>query len=97
MFVSILIAFLALAAAAAIIATAIRRHHSEESSITSWREVKDAFVGHPMRGVRDEALQISDPDVLETDMRLSDLLAQGKDGTGYVEPHDILSLRSGRN
>lgn len=97
MFSSILIAFLALTAAVVIMAVAIHRHQRQDSMITTWRDVRDAFSGHPIRGVRDEAMVISDPEVLDTDMRVSDLLAQGRDGTGYIEPHDILGLRSGRN
>lgn len=97
MFVSILIAFFAICAAVVIIGAALQRHRDEESTVTTWQDVKEAFAGHPIRGVRDEVQQISDPNVLESDMRLSELLAQAQDGTGYVEPHDILSLRSGRN
>ncbi len=97
MFVASLIGILALAAAVAIVVVAVRKHQSETGIDTNWSDVKDAFTADSIRGVRQEIALLSAPDRFETDMRVGDLFEEAEEGSGYLEPRDIRTLRSGRS
>lgn len=98
MFAAIVIAFLALVFAAVVVIVAGRRHQNETGESTTWAGVKEAFASGSLRDARHEAAMLAEPDVLENDLRVADLLTDiSEEGSGYVEPRDLLSLRPGRD
>src|SRR5699024_12350979 len=92
-----LIGSLALAIAVCVVVVAVRRHHRETGFETTWRDVKQAFPSDSVLHVREEAAMLSQPGALESDLRVSDLLGDfAEEGSGYVEPRDLLALRAER-
>lgn len=93
-----LIAILALAIAVCVVVAAVRRHQTETGFETTWRDIKEAFTSDSVLHVREETAMLSQPAALESDLRVSDLLEDfAEEGSGYVEPRDLLALRGERD
>src|SRR5699024_5454005 len=92
-----IIGIAALAIAVCVVVVAIRRHERDSALERTWRDVKVAFTSYSVLHVREEAAMLSQPGALESDLRVSDLLGDfAEEGSGYVEPRDLLALRAER-
>lgn len=92
-----IIGILALVIAVCVVVIAVRRHQRETGFETTWRDVKEAFTSDSVLHVREETAMLSQPGALESDLRVSDLLGDfAEEGSGYVEPRDLLALRAER-
>lgn len=94
---AIVVGVFALVSAVAIFLTATRRHRRDGGMVTSWADVKDAFSARVIRDARAESAMIAEPLELDNDLKVGDLIDLAEDGSGYVEPRDILTLHRVRH
>lgn len=92
-----LIGVLALAAAICVAVVVVRRRQRETGTVSTWSDVKQAFHATSIADVRQESAMLADPRAHESDVGVADLLTDlAEDGSGYLEPRDLLASRHQR-
>lgn len=102
MLVAGIFGFLALLTAIVVVAAAIRRHQRETGVETSWRslkwnDVKGAFSSGSLREVRHDVALLSESKKLDSDLGVDEIFSLSEEGSGYVQPRDIIAMLGDRN
>lgn len=97
MVVAVIIGLIALVSASIIVAFAVTKHQRDTGVSPTWSEIKGAFSSGAIKDVRQESAMLSEPASLASDVSVKDLFADAEEGSGYVVPRDLSSLRSTRN
>ncbi|HLS01919.1 MAG TPA: hypothetical protein VK054_08075 [Beutenbergiaceae bacterium] len=101
MLVALVIGLLALLTAVVVVFAAVRRHQHESgdhdsSSTLRWADAKEAFTSGSLREVRHEAALLSQSKKLDSDVGVGEIFTLSEEGSGYVEPRDIIALLGDR-
>lgn len=98
MITAIGIGVIAIVLAVVVVVTAGRRRQAEVGTHTTWSGVRRAFGADVLSGLREESAALGEREAQDTDVRVGEMLTDlAEDGSGYLQPRDLLAPRPSRD